>query len=243
MSSSNEEDLQPTKPTEKRSKSKSRSVSFNPNVELFEIPSRTELVELEKLSRRDFLDVLFESYRLETSSSFPSFSLDEKKYVPRTSRSRSNPQWRQDRIKSFTDKIEDFQLWNRDEERKTSREEFSRREKLEQIRDRLRNQDVSLQLMRHRHQTRPNTFSRLSTETNSNFLPTNFNPIFNETFSRLSKNKSPLRSGRTLWKHFLALFSRIFFLFEFDTRKKRFSQRFCIFFYGKKHFHRTTSLQ
>ena len=130
---------------------KTRSVSFAPTVDTYEIPARS--CWYEENHPIDFLDVLVESYKMETSTNFDSLFYDEKQYVPKTSRTRSNPNWREHRIRHLMNKLEELSLWDRDEEMKESQAKFLREQKLEQIQDRQRNQDLCLKLMRQRHES------------------------------------------------------------------------------------------
>ncbi|CAF1238952.1 unnamed protein product [Adineta steineri] len=66
---------------------KSRSVSFASTVEEYEIPARSSFSS-DCLS--DYIDALVDSYKLQTLVNlFPLY--EEKKYVPKTTRSRLNP--------------------------------------------------------------------------------------------------------------------------------------------------------
>ena len=107
-----------------------------------------------KSSRRpvDFVDALVESYKLETSSNEPSIA-EEKKYVPKTTRSRLNPNWREHRTRRLMNKLEELSLWDREEELKASQAQQLREQKWEQIQDRQRNNDLCLNLMRQRHES------------------------------------------------------------------------------------------
>jgi hypothetical protein len=129
---------------------KARSVSFAPTVEEIEIPARHSSFS----SRQpiDFIDALVESYKLEISNN--SFPLkEEKQYIPKTTRTRLNPNWREHRIRRLMNKLEELSLWDREEELKVTQAQFLREQKLEQIQDRQRNHDLCLHLMRQRHES------------------------------------------------------------------------------------------
>ncbi|UJR33621.1 hypothetical protein I4U23_021056 [Adineta vaga] len=145
---------------------KSRSVNFASNVEDIEIPRSqstnsnvnrsnysSSSSSSSKSSRRpvDFIDALVESYKLETSN--PSPNKEEKKYVPKTNRTRLNPNWREHRTKRLMNKLEELSLWDREEELKASQAQSLRDQKWEQIQDRQRNHDLCLNLMRQRHES------------------------------------------------------------------------------------------
>lgn len=99
----------------------------------------------------DFVDALVESYKLETSNT--SSNNEEKKYVPKTSRSRLNPNWREHRTRRLMNKLEELSLWDREEELKAAQAQSLREQKWEQIQDRQRNHDLCLNLMRQRHES------------------------------------------------------------------------------------------
>lgn len=99
----------------------------------------------------DFVDALVESYKLETSNTSP--IKEEKKYVPKTSRTRLNPNWREHRTRRLMNKLEELSLWDREEELKASQAQSLREQKWEQIQDRQRNHDLCLNLMRQRHES------------------------------------------------------------------------------------------
>ncbi|CAF3638644.1 unnamed protein product [Rotaria socialis] len=99
----------------------------------------------------DFIDTLVESYRLETSNS--TLPIQETKYVPKTSRSRINPNWREHRTRRLMNRLEELSLWDREEELKASQAQALREQKWEQILDRQRNHDLCLSLMRQRHES------------------------------------------------------------------------------------------
>ncbi|CAF3466727.1 unnamed protein product [Rotaria socialis] len=131
---------------------KSRSVSFAPMVEEFEIPSSRHSSFESSHQSIDFIDVLVESYKLQTANNL--FSLkEEKKYIPKTARTRVNPNWREHRIRCLMNKLEVLSLSDREEELKVTQAQFLREQKLEQIQDRQRNHDLCLQLMRQRHES------------------------------------------------------------------------------------------
>ncbi|CAF3552291.1 unnamed protein product [Adineta steineri] len=128
---------------------KSRSVSFAPTVEEYEIPARSSV---SSDCSSDYIDALVDSYKLQTSINlFPLY--EEKKYVPKTTRSRLNPNWREHRIRHLMNKLEELSLWDREEELKVSQAQFLREQKLEQIQDRQRNNNLCLRLMRQRHES------------------------------------------------------------------------------------------
>lgn len=130
---------------------KSRSVSFAPTVDEIEIPSRTS--PSYEYRRQDYLDALVDSYKIQTAVhlSFP--NMEEKKYVPKTNRTRLTPHWREHRLRHLMNKLEELALWDREEEMKQSQAQFLREQKLEQIADRQRNHDLCLHLMRQRHES------------------------------------------------------------------------------------------
>ncbi|CAF0761149.1 unnamed protein product [Rotaria sordida] len=107
-----------------------------------------------KSSRRpvDFIDTLVESYKLETKND-RSPTREEMKYVPKTHRSRLNPNWREHRTRRLMNKLEELSLWDREEELKASQAQSLREQKWEQIQDRQRNHDLCLHLMRQRHES------------------------------------------------------------------------------------------
>ena len=130
---------------------KSRSVSFAPTVDEFEIPARSSFSSGHRPT--DFIDALVESYLLQSSANFYPVVHEEKKYVPKTSRSRLIPNWREHRTRRLMNKLEAMSLWDREEEMKASQAQFLREQKLEQIQDRQRNHDLCLHLMRQRHES------------------------------------------------------------------------------------------
>ncbi|CAF1638600.1 unnamed protein product [Adineta ricciae] len=132
-----------------RTLSKTRSVSFAPMVEEYEIPARSSI---SSDCSTDFLDALVESYKLQTSVNLGSVP-EEKKYIRRTTHLRSNPNWREHRIRRLMNRLEELTLWDREEELKASQAQSLRSQKLEQIHDRQRNNDLCLQLMRQRHES------------------------------------------------------------------------------------------
>jgi len=148
------------RPTEKSS----RSVNFASTVEEFDTPnlgstnsnktSTRSTYSSSKTSRRpvDFIDTLVESYKLETSGNTSPIK-EEKKYVPKTNRSRLNPNWREHRTRHLMNKLEELSLWDREEELKASQAQALREQKWEQIQDRQRNHDLCLNLMRQRHES------------------------------------------------------------------------------------------
>jgi hypothetical protein len=143
--------------------SKTRSVNFASTVDDTEVskPRSTNSTNgrssysssKSKSSHRpvDFIDALVESYKLETSNTSP--IKEEKKYVPKTSRSRLNPNWREHRTRRLMNKLEELSLWDREEELKASQAQSLREQKWEQIQDRQRNNDLCLNLMRQRHES------------------------------------------------------------------------------------------
>ncbi|CAF3963558.1 unnamed protein product [Rotaria sordida] len=134
----------------RRNQLKCRSVSFAPTVEEFEIPSSRHSSFSSKRHSVDFIDVLVNSYKLETSNNL--FPLnEEKKYIPKTTRTRVNRNWREHRMRHLMNKLEELSLWDREEELKVTQAQLLREQKLEQIQDRQRNHDLCLQLMRQRH--------------------------------------------------------------------------------------------
>jgi hypothetical protein len=142
--------------------SKSRSVNFSSKVDDIEIPkprstsatNTRSTYSSTKSSRRpvDFIDALVQSYKLETSNNTSPMK-EEKKYVPKTNRSRLNPNWREHRTKRLMNKLEELSLWDREEELKAAQAQSLRDQKWEQIQDRQRNHDLCLNLMRQRHES------------------------------------------------------------------------------------------
>lgn len=143
---------------------KSRSVNFSPTLDDAETPKSrsknstetrtyTSSTSKSKSSRKpvDFVDALVESYKLETSSTAP--HTEEKKYVPKTSRVRLTPNWREHRTRRLMNKLEELSLWDREEELKAAQAQSLREQKWEQIQDRQRNHDLCLNLMRQRHES------------------------------------------------------------------------------------------
>lgn len=136
----------------RRQRSLARSVSFAPMVEEIEIPSRYDPSYISPRPPMDYLDALVESYRVQTECHlYPLY--EEKKYVPKTLRTRLNPNWREHRIRHLMNKLEELSLWDREEELKVAQAQFLREQRLEQIHDRQRNQDLCLNLMRQRHES------------------------------------------------------------------------------------------
>ena len=135
----------------RQSRLKSRSVSFAPTVDEYEIPARSSFSSGHRPT--DFIDALVESYLLQTSANLFPVVAEEKKYVPKTSRSRLIPNWREHRTRRLMNKLEAMSLWDREEEMKASQAQFLREQKLEQIQDRQRNHDLCLHLMRQRHES------------------------------------------------------------------------------------------
>jgi hypothetical protein len=147
---------------QKPATSKSRSVNFAATVDDAEV-SKSHSTNLtngrssyssSKSSRRpiDFIDALVESYKLETSTNTSPLK-EEKKYVPKTNRSRLNPNWREHRTRRLMNKLEELSLWDREEELKAAQAQSLREQKWEQIQDRQRNHDLCLNLMRQRHES------------------------------------------------------------------------------------------
>ncbi|UJR13634.1 hypothetical protein I4U23_000647 [Adineta vaga] len=160
--SENELSLTDHNPNNRRTLSKTRSVSFAPTVEEYEIPARSSI---SSDCSTDFLDALVESYKLQTSTNL--FPLHvEKKYVPKTTHTRSNPNWREHRIRRLMNRLEELSLWDREVELKTSQAQCLRSQKLEQIQDRQRNNDLCLQLMRQRHESEMESAVLLDQEAN-----------------------------------------------------------------------------
>ncbi|CAF2008290.1 unnamed protein product [Rotaria magnacalcarata] len=152
ISSSSDERNKENLDRKRQNRLKSRSVSFAPMVEEFEIPSSRHSSFESSHQSIDFIDVLVESYKLQTANNF--FSLNEQKpYIPKTTRTRVNPNWREHRIRRLMNKLEELSLWDREEELKVTQAQFLREQKLEQIQDRQRNHDLCLQLMRQRHES------------------------------------------------------------------------------------------
>ena len=129
-----------------------RSVSFAPTVEEYEIPSRYDPNYISPRPPVDYIDALVESYTLQSLVHLYPLT-EEKKYVPKTTRTRLNPNWREHRMRHLMNKLEELSLWDREEELKESQAQFLREQKLEQIQDRQRNQDLCLNLMRQRHES------------------------------------------------------------------------------------------
>jgi hypothetical protein len=147
---------------QKPATSKSRSVNFAATVDDAEV-SKSHSTNLtngrssyssSKSSHRpiDFIDALVESYKLETSTNTSPLK-EEKKYVPKTNRSRLNPNWREHRTRRLMNKLEELSLWDREEELKAAQAQSLREQKWEQIQDRQRNHDLCLNLMRQRHES------------------------------------------------------------------------------------------
>ncbi|CAF2336593.1 unnamed protein product [Rotaria sp. Silwood2] len=164
LKSINKENINRKLQEEERTSSKSRSVNFSSTISKddTDVPklrsknsSNTRSSHLSsKSSRRpvDFIDALVESYKLETTNS-TSPTIEELKYVPKTNRSRLNPNWREHRTRRLMNKLEELSLWDREEELKASQAQSLREQKWEQIQDRQRNHDLCLQLMRQRHES------------------------------------------------------------------------------------------
>jgi hypothetical protein len=143
--------------------SKSRSVNFASTIDNTEVSKSRSTNSTNgrssysssksKSSHRpvDFIDALVESYKIETSNTSP--IKEEKKYVPKTNRSRLNPNWREHRTRRLMNKLEELSLWDREEELKASQAQALREQKWEQIQDRQRNNDLCLNLMRQRHES------------------------------------------------------------------------------------------
>ncbi len=148
ISSPSEENLA----QKRKDRFKSRSVSFAPTVQEIEIPSRYDSSYSSSRPSIAFLDALVESYKIEVSNNFYPL-MQEKKYVPKTNRTRLNPNWREHRTRHLMNKLEELSLWDREEELKASQAQFLREQKLEQIQDRQRNHDLCLNLMRQRHES------------------------------------------------------------------------------------------
>ena len=150
--SSEEMDEKPLE-NKRQQRSITRSVSFAPMVEEIEIPSRYDPSYISPRPPMDYLDALVESYRVQTASHLYPLYEEEKKYVPKTTRTRLSPNWREHRIRHLMNKLEELSLWDREEELKVSQAQFLREQKLEQIHDRQRNHDLCLNLMRQRHES------------------------------------------------------------------------------------------
>jgi hypothetical protein len=144
----NEENLK----NKRQDRLKTRSVSFAPTVEEFEIPSRYDSSYISSRPSLDYIDALVESYTLQSLCHLYPLT-EEKKYVPKTTRTRLNPNWREHRIRHLMNKLEELSLWDREEELKVAQAQFLREQKLEQIQDRQRNHDLCLNLMRQRHES------------------------------------------------------------------------------------------
>ena len=136
-----------------QNRSITRSVSFAPMVEEIEIPSRYDPSYISSRPSMDYIDALVESYKIQTATHLYPWYEEEKKYVPKTTRTRLTPNWREHRIRHLMNKLEALSLWDREEELKVSQAQFLREQKLEQIHDRQRNHDLCLNLMRHRHES------------------------------------------------------------------------------------------
>ncbi|CAF0926758.1 unnamed protein product [Didymodactylos carnosus] len=120
----------------------------------------------------DFLDALVNSYKIETT--IPSTSGSEnKKYVPKTVRTRLNPNWREHRTRRLMNKLEELSLWDREEELKFKQAEWLREQKWEQIQDRQRNHDLCLTLMKARHESEMESAVTLDNRQNDDFNTTN----------------------------------------------------------------------
>ena len=131
---------------------KTRSVSFNPTVEEFEIPSREHSSFSPSYQSMDFIDAFVQSYKLQILANQPPIK-EEKQYTPKTTRTRLNPNWREHRIRRLMNKLEELSLWDREQELKFTQAQSLRQQKLEQIQDRQRNHDLCLYLMRQRHES------------------------------------------------------------------------------------------
>jgi len=168
VSSANETKETPVEPVEepKPVSTKTRSVNFSSIEENApEPPPKPRVTNSNSNSTRsssssykpahrktDFIDALVDSYKMETSHNEPIIT-DEKKYVPKTTRSRLNPNWREHRTRRLMNKLEELSLWDREEELKASQAQSLRDQKWEQIQDRQRNHDLCLNLMRQRHES------------------------------------------------------------------------------------------
>jgi hypothetical protein len=144
----NEENLK----SKRQDRKLARSVSFAPTVEEFEIPSRYDPSYISSRPSLDYIDALVESYKLQSLVHLYPLN-EEKKYVPKTTRTHLNPNWREHRIRHLMNKLEELSLWDREEELKVAQAQFLREQKLEQIQDRQRNHDLCLNLMRQRHES------------------------------------------------------------------------------------------
>jgi len=158
----NKENVDSKSQKQEPSTSKSRTVNFASTVDNVDVPksrstnstnTRSLYSSSSKSSHRpvDFIDTLVESYKLETNN--PSPTKEEKKYVPKTNRSRLNPNWREHRTRRLMNKLEELSLWDREEELKAAQAQALREQKWEQIQDRQRNNDLCLNLMRQRHES------------------------------------------------------------------------------------------
>jgi hypothetical protein len=161
----NKKNIESKSQKQESSASKTRSVNFSSTVDDAEVSkprstnstntrsSSSSSSKSSKSSHRpvDFIDALVESYKLETSNTSP--MKEEKKYVPKTNRSRLNPNWREHRTRRLMNKLEELSLWDREEELKASQAQSLREQKWEQIQDRQRNHDLCLNLMRQRHES------------------------------------------------------------------------------------------
>jgi hypothetical protein len=156
----NKENVDSKSQEQESTSTKSRSVNFASTVDDTQSPktrstsSKNTRSFSSKSSRKpvDFIDTLVESYKLETSNNLPA-TKEEQKYVPKTSRSRLNPNWREHRTRRLMNKLEELSLWDREEELKASQAQSLREQKWEQIQDRQRNNDLCLNLMRQRHES------------------------------------------------------------------------------------------
>lgn len=158
----NKENIDNKPKKQESSTTKSRSVNFSSTVDEKEIPksrstnssTNRSSYSSSKSSNRpaDFIDALVESYKLETSGNRSPIK-EDKKYVPKTNRSRLNPNWREHRTRHLMNKLEELSLWDREEELKAAQAQSLREQKWEQIQDRQRNHDLCLNLMRQRHES------------------------------------------------------------------------------------------
>lgn len=153
ISVSSEETNEKALGNKRQDRSITRSVSFAPMVEEIEIPSRYDPSYISSRPPIDYIDALVESYQIQTTTHLYPWYEEEKRYVPKTTRNRLTPNWREHRIRHLMNKLEELSLWDREEELKVSQAQFLREQKLEQIHDRQRNHDLCLNLMRQRHES------------------------------------------------------------------------------------------
>ncbi|CAF0862024.1 unnamed protein product [Didymodactylos carnosus] len=116
----------------------------------------------------DFVDALVNSYKVETNIPYTSNN-EEKKYVPKTSHTRLNPNWREHRTRRLMNKLEELSLWDREEEMKYKQAEWLREQKWEQIQDRQRNHDLCFNLMKARHESEMESAVTLDNHQNDDF--------------------------------------------------------------------------